>query len=170
MEEIRQYNSIMKTFSTCQARRRSASSSRTARSASTGKRPSRKRSQATGISSGWRQTPYRAAWRSLSGKASAGKARKLKSRVEKMKMEGWDWLDKLIAGAKAGDDDKSVGIKPLDKYLRDLIGGRRFLRTLCGKGASGSGTGDPGIPGLPLPGCIPPLSMCSVSSSPRAHR
>ncbi|MGA2917819.1 DNA-directed DNA polymerase II large subunit [Methanoregula sp.] len=58
------------------------------------------------------------------GEGIAGKARKLKSRVEKMKMEGWDWLDKLIAGAKAGDDDKSVGIKPLDKYLRDLIGGR----------------------------------------------
>jgi len=34
-------------------------------------------------------------------------------------------LDKLIAGAaKGGDDGKSVGIKPLDKYLRDLIGGR----------------------------------------------
>ena len=58
------------------------------------------------------------------GEGIAGKARKLKGRVEKMKMEGWGWLDKLVAGAKAGDDDKSVGIKPLDKYLRDLIGGR----------------------------------------------
>ena len=59
------------------------------------------------------------------GEGIAGKARKLKSRVEKMKMEGWDWLDKLIAGAsKSGDEEKTVGIKPLDKYLRDLIGGR----------------------------------------------
>jgi len=59
------------------------------------------------------------------GEGIAGKARKLKGRVEKMKMEGWDWLDKLIAGAaKGGDDEKTVGIKPLDKYLRDLIGGR----------------------------------------------
>ena len=58
------------------------------------------------------------------GEGIAGKARKLKGRVEKMKMEGWDWLDKLIAGAKSGDDEKMVGIKPLDKYLRDLIGGR----------------------------------------------
>ncbi|NMB78400.1 MAG: DNA polymerase II large subunit, partial [Methanomicrobiales archaeon] len=59
------------------------------------------------------------------GEGIAGKARKLKGRVEKMKMEGWDWLDKLIAGAaKGGDDGKSTGIKPLDKYLRDLIGGR----------------------------------------------
>jgi DNA polymerase II large subunit len=59
------------------------------------------------------------------GEGIAGKARKLKSRVEKMKMEGWDWLDQLIAGAaKSGDGEKTVGIKPLDKYLRDLIGGR----------------------------------------------
>jgi len=59
------------------------------------------------------------------GEGIAGKARKLKGRVEKMKMEGWDWLDKLIAGAaKSGDGEKTVGIKPLDKYLRDLIGGR----------------------------------------------
>ncbi len=57
----------------------------------------------------------------------AGKARKLKSKVEKMNMPGWDWLDKLIAGAaKPGAESEShaPGIKPLDKYLRDLIGGR----------------------------------------------
>ncbi len=59
------------------------------------------------------------------GEGIAGKARKLKSRVEKMKMEGWEWLDTLIAGAaKGGEGEKTVGIKPLDKYLRDLIGGR----------------------------------------------
>jgi DNA polymerase II large subunit len=55
----------------------------------------------------------------------AGKARKLKSKVEKMNMGGWDWLDKLIAGAaKPGTEDDPPGVKPLDKYLRDLIGGR----------------------------------------------
>ncbi|WP_292426919.1 DNA-directed DNA polymerase II large subunit [Methanoregula sp.] len=55
----------------------------------------------------------------------AGKARKLKSKVEKMSMTGWDWLDKLIAGAaKSGEEDQAPGIRPLDKYLRDLIGGR----------------------------------------------
>lgn len=59
------------------------------------------------------------------GEGIAGKARKLKGRVDKMKMQGWDWLDTLIAGAaKSSDGEKSVGIKPLDKYLRDLIGGR----------------------------------------------
>ena len=57
----------------------------------------------------------------------AGKARKLKSKVEKMNMAGWDWLDKLIAGAgkpSAESETHAPGIKPLDKYLRDLIGGR----------------------------------------------
>ena len=55
----------------------------------------------------------------------AGKARKLKNKVENMKMAGWDWLDTLIAGAsKTGDEENAPGIKPLDKYLRDLIGGR----------------------------------------------
>jgi len=57
----------------------------------------------------------------------AGKARKLKSKVEKMNMQGWDWLDKLIAGAgkpAADTESHAPGIKPLDKYLRDLIGGR----------------------------------------------
>ncbi len=58
------------------------------------------------------------------GEGIAGKARKLKSRVEKMKMEGWDWLDTLIAGAAKGSDvERTPGIKPIDKYLRDLIGG-----------------------------------------------
>jgi DNA polymerase II large subunit len=51
----------------------------------------------------------------------AGKAPKLKSKVEKMKMDGWDWLSKLI---KNKTDEGTVSIKPLDKYLRDLIGGR----------------------------------------------
>ncbi len=49
----------------------------------------------------------------------AGKARKLKSKVEKMNMPGWDWLDKLIAGAgkpSAETESHAPGIKPLDKY------------------------------------------------------
>ena len=56
----------------------------------------------------------------------AGKARKLRSKVETMKMDGWDWLDRLIAGASktADEDESALVIKPLDKYLRDLIGGR----------------------------------------------
>ncbi|MCX6691909.1 MAG: DNA polymerase II large subunit, partial [Methanoregula sp.] len=51
----------------------------------------------------------------------AGKARKLKSKVEQMHMDGWDWLDKIV---KDNTEEGMVSIKPLDKYLRDLIGGR----------------------------------------------
>ena len=51
----------------------------------------------------------------------AGKAPKLKNKVEKMNMDGWDWLGKLI---KNKTEEGTVSIKPLDKYLRDLIGGR----------------------------------------------
>ena len=50
-----------------------------------------------------------------------GKAPKLRSKVDMMKMDGWDWLGKLI---KNKTDEGTVSIKPLDKYLRDLIGGR----------------------------------------------
>jgi len=49
-----------------------------------------------------------------------------------MKMQGWDWLDKLIAGAgkpAADTESHAPGIKPLDKYLRDLIGEGRSFRT-----------------------------------------
>ena len=51
----------------------------------------------------------------------AGKAPKLKNKVETMNMDGWDWLGKLIRNKT---EEGTVSIKPLDKYLRDLIGGR----------------------------------------------
>ena len=40
-----------------------------------------------------------------------------------MKMAGWEWLDVLIGGA-AKSDEEDIGVKPKDKYLRDLIAGR----------------------------------------------
>ena len=55
------------------------------------------------------------------------KAPKILSNVRKMKMDGWDWLEELMSGgasAKSDDDDASAAIRPRDKYLRDLIGGR----------------------------------------------
>lgn len=53
------------------------------------------------------------------------KAPKVQKNVRKMKMQGWEWLDELISGTvKTGDDEDDVGVKPKDKYLRDLIGGR----------------------------------------------
>jgi DNA polymerase II large subunit len=55
----------------------------------------------------------------------AGKAAKLQKNVDKMKMDGWEWLDQLIGGSTRGNsDEENGGIKPRDKYLRDLIGGR----------------------------------------------
>jgi len=51
------------------------------------------------------------------------KAPKVQKNVRKMRMAGWDWLDILIGGA-AKSDDEEVGVKPKDKYLRDLIAGR----------------------------------------------
>jgi DNA polymerase II large subunit len=52
------------------------------------------------------------------------KAPKVQKNVRKMKMDGWEWLDDLIGGTvlKGGEDEG--GIRPKDKYLRDLIGGR----------------------------------------------
>ena len=54
------------------------------------------------------------------------KAPKVLKHVNKLEMDGWDWLNTLIAGTKTSgdDDDGFVGVKPKDKYLRDLIAGR----------------------------------------------
>lgn len=54
------------------------------------------------------------------------KAPKVKKHVDKLKFDGWDWLDKIIAGSKpAGEEkDDEKKIKPKDKYLVDLIAGR----------------------------------------------
>ncbi len=53
------------------------------------------------------------------------KAPKLKKLVEKIRIDGWEWLDKLIG--KEQDDEKGNGdevIKPKDKYLSDIVAGR----------------------------------------------
>ena len=55
------------------------------------------------------------------------KAPKVKKHVNKLKMDGWDWLETLIGGAKSGEsaeDEHKNKIKPKDKYIRDLIAGR----------------------------------------------
>ncbi|MBP1909454.1 DNA polymerase II large subunit [Methanolobus bombayensis] len=54
------------------------------------------------------------------------KAPKVQKHVNKLGMDGWEWLDQLIAGTKSSDDEDSsfIGVKPKDKYLRDLIAGR----------------------------------------------
>jgi DNA polymerase II large subunit len=55
------------------------------------------------------------------------KAPKVKKHVNKLNMDGWDWLEILIGGAKTGgdeEDEQKNKIKPKDKYIRDLIAGR----------------------------------------------
>ncbi|MFU8767500.1 MAG: DNA polymerase II large subunit, partial [Candidatus Methanoperedens sp.] len=53
------------------------------------------------------------------------KAPKVKKHVDKLKLKGWDWLEKFIVRVDSGsDDDVSAQIKPKDKYLQDLIAGR----------------------------------------------
>jgi len=52
------------------------------------------------------------------------KAPKVKKHVDKLKFDGWEFLDKVIAGAKPADESDAEKIKPKDKYLVDLIAGR----------------------------------------------
>ncbi len=49
------------------------------------------------------------------------KAPKLKKHVVNLKLDGWDWIDTFL-GKGGGDEDNVV--KPLDRYLHDLIAGR----------------------------------------------
>jgi DNA polymerase II large subunit len=50
------------------------------------------------------------------------KAPKVKKHVDKLKLEGWNWLEKFVVTVKS--DDPSAQLKPKDKYLQDLIAGR----------------------------------------------
>ncbi|VVB86097.1 DNA polymerase II large subunit [uncultured archaeon] len=50
------------------------------------------------------------------------KAPKVKKHVDKLKLSGWDWLEKFVVTVKT--DDASAQLKPKDKYLQDLIAGR----------------------------------------------
>ena len=57
------------------------------------------------------------------------KAPKIQKVVRKVKMDGWEWLDKLVSGGttSTGDEEEKEEkfcLKPKDKYIRDLIGGR----------------------------------------------
>jgi DNA polymerase II large subunit len=52
------------------------------------------------------------------------KAPKVKKHVDKLKFDGWDFLDKIIAGSKAADESHDEKIKPKEKFLVDLIAGR----------------------------------------------
>ncbi len=50
------------------------------------------------------------------------KAPKLKKMVDELKIDGWEWLDKLIKDEK--NEEETTEIKPKDKYLSDIVAGR----------------------------------------------
>ncbi|HUL62046.1 MAG TPA: DNA polymerase II large subunit, partial [Methanocella sp.] len=58
------------------------------------------------------------------------KAPKVKKHVDKLKFDGWEFMDRIIAGAKPaetngdGDGGDEKKVKPKDKFLTDLIAGR----------------------------------------------
>ncbi|MEM3238327.1 MAG: DNA polymerase II large subunit, partial [Thermoplasmata archaeon] len=47
------------------------------------------------------------------------KSRKIKGIVDKLKIDGWDFLEKII---KKGDD--KVNVEPSEKFIEDVVGGR----------------------------------------------
>ncbi|MBO8182584.1 MAG: DNA polymerase II large subunit [Archaeoglobus sp.] len=49
------------------------------------------------------------------------KAPKLKKMVEELKIDGWEWLDKLV---KAPASESKASVSPADKYLTDIVAGR----------------------------------------------
>ncbi|MCZ7398019.1 MAG: DNA polymerase II large subunit, partial [Candidatus Methanoperedens sp.] len=51
------------------------------------------------------------------------KAPKVKKHVDKLKLPGWDFLEKFVVTVKT-DEDASTQLKPKDKYLQALIAGR----------------------------------------------
>ncbi len=77
---------------------------------------------------GWRDLPRIETNRIRGGMALviaegiALKAPKVKKHVDKLGLDGWDWLDKFVVTVK--NDDDSAQLKPKDKYLQDLIAGR----------------------------------------------
>jgi len=50
------------------------------------------------------------------------KAPKLKKLVNELGIDGWEWLDSLLGKKSGGNEDKTV--KPLEKYLKDIVAGR----------------------------------------------
>ncbi|MFX0136245.1 MAG: DNA polymerase II large subunit, partial [Candidatus Hodarchaeota archaeon] len=55
-----------------------------------------------------------------------GKAHKLKRLISKSKIEGWEWIDKLVSH-KPKAKEKEIDIKPKTKFLADVIAGRPIL-------------------------------------------
>lgn len=52
------------------------------------------------------------------------KAPKVKKHVDKLRFDGWEFLDRVIAGSRPADESQDEKIRPKEKFLVDLIAGR----------------------------------------------
>ena len=54
------------------------------------------------------------------------KAPKIKKHVDKLKLEGWEFLDEYLKGKGTSTSSNTEGrvLKPADKYLKDIVAGR----------------------------------------------
>lgn len=60
------------------------------------------------------------------------KAPKVMKYASKLKIDGWDWLEKFVKAPDSKDDEDSDKVD--DKYMRDIIGGRPVLAYPKAKG------------------------------------
>ncbi|RLI84718.1 MAG: DNA polymerase II large subunit, partial [Archaeoglobales archaeon] len=53
------------------------------------------------------------------------KAPKLKKMVDELGIDGWEWLDELVSKeSKSDSEEKENIVKPIEKYLSDIVAGR----------------------------------------------
>ncbi len=86
------------------------------------------------------------------------KAPKVMKYAAKLKIDGWNWLEKYSKGSKSSDDDEGEKAKVDDKYMRDIIGGRPVLSYPQAKGGFRLRYGRSRNSGLAAMG-ISPLTM-----------
>jgi len=52
------------------------------------------------------------------------KAAKIKKHVDKLKIEGWDFIGDVLSLKKSDKEENVTVVKPSDKFLSDIVGGR----------------------------------------------
>jgi DNA polymerase II large subunit len=86
------------------------------------------------------------------------KAPKVLKYANKLKIDGWNWLDGFSKGSVSSDDKEEGAPKVDDKYMRDIIGGRPVLSYPQAKGGFRLRYGRSRNSGLAAMG-ISPLTM-----------
>jgi len=86
------------------------------------------------------------------------KAPKIMKYADKLKIDGWKWLEKYSKDSSSLDDDEKDKSKVDDKYMRDIIGGRPVLSYPQAKGGFRLRYGRSRNSGLAAMG-ISPLTM-----------